>query len=161
MTELGCVLGNMFCLAPLIYTLDYYWLTTTNIEVGWALAYIYQKKNLDDIWSTLASTLTKQELKQALNHSWHAWIRVVWNAAKPKPFKTNAQNTCKNWGSTAFHPLYANIYVYVCRYVCMCIHTYTYIYINTWTYKNVVLVYSGPSRKLSRHQNVEDHCRWV
>ena len=37
-------------------------------------------QNLDDFWFTSASTPINNELKQALNHNWHAWIRVVLNA---------------------------------------------------------------------------------
>ena len=37
-------------------------------------------QNLDDFWFTSASTPINTELKQELNHNWHAWIRVVLNA---------------------------------------------------------------------------------
>ena len=37
-------------------------------------------QNLDDFGFTLRSTLINNGFKQAVNHSWHAWVRVVLNA---------------------------------------------------------------------------------
>ena len=62
-------------------------------------------QNLDDFWFTSASTPINNELKQALNHNWHAWIRVVLNAVEPEIIE-KTRNTHKQIGASQRSFLY-------------------------------------------------------
>ena len=62
--------------------------------------------SLDDFWSALASTLISNEPTQAVNHSWHAWIRVVLNAIRVRV----------TMGATTFHtPILVLILILILR----------------------------------------------
>ena len=62
-------------------------------------------QNLADFGFTVASTPINTELKQALNHNWHAWIRVVLNAANLKFRKTRTIRVTKIGALPRFLPL--------------------------------------------------------